>query len=140
MITTINEFKEIPNNYKHTIDNINEFFMSLFQLRQIAHDIHLTNSNYSEHMALGDFYDALLILIDDMFETYQGQFGLIKNYNTGMNYEYANQDVVTVFEAFTKLIKDKYKILFENESHLLNICDEIVALCYKTLYKLKYLK
>ena len=131
MITTINEFKEY--------NSINEFFNILFQFRQIAHDLHLTKSNYAEHMALGEFYEELLTLIDDLFETYQGENGLLSDYKTYMNYD-SDQSIITIFESFTKLIEEKYKILFKDKGHLLNIGDEIVALSYKALYKLKYLK
>jgi len=149
MITSINEWRkineevdEIPVLYG-TDDNKNltniEFFTKLFEFRQIAHDIHLTKSVYSEHMALGEFYDSLLLLIDNLFETYQGQYGLVEDYKTSINYNIEN-DIVETFEIYTKSIQDTYKGLFEQDSHLLNICDEIVALCYKTIYKLKYLK
>lgn len=134
MITTIKDFKinESSDNNK-----INIFFNSLFEFRQIAHNLHLTKSNYTEHIALGDFYEQLILLIDQLIETYQGQFGLLDNFNTNFSMN-NDQSIVTIFESMTLWIKDEGKLVL-NESHLLNILDEIIALSYQTLYKLKYL-
>jgi hypothetical protein len=79
----------------------------------------------------------LILLIDQLIETYQGQFGLLDNFNTNFSMN-NDQSIVTIFESMTLWIKDEGKLVL-NESHLLNILDEIIALSYQTLYKLKYL-
>ena len=136
MITSINEFKINENN--NNINKINIFFNSLFEFRQIAHNLHLTKSNYAEHMALGDFYEKLLLLIDQLIETYQGQFGQLENFTTNMTLDTKEHNIITIFESMTLFIKDEGKLVL-TESHLLNILDEIIALSYQTLYKLKFL-
>lgn len=107
----------------------------MFEARQIAHNLHLKSKSFSEHEALGGFYDGLLNLVDNFIETYQGQYGLISDYNiqtkdVANTLEYM-EDTVKLFAAGRESLKD---------SHLQNIMDEIIALTYKTIYKLKYLK
>jgi len=138
MITTINNFRQINENNNSDISKVATLFNNLFSLRQAAHDIHLTKSIYSEHIALDDFYTGLLDLIDELFETYQGQYGLLSDYTTeivGLD----ESDKIKLLETYTTQIKQTCVSVF-TDSHLLNICDEIFALCYRTLYKLKFLK
>lgn len=107
----------------------------MFEARQIAHNCHLKSKSFSEHKALGAFYEDVLSLADDFIETYQGQNGLMGDL------EIQTQPVSDVLEymedcaKFFSVGRDSLK-----ESHLQNIMDEVIALTYKTIYKLKFLK
>lgn len=107
----------------------------MFEARQVAHNLHLKTKSYAEHKALNDFYDGLLEKIDDFVETYQGQYGIMKDceFQVGVV-----NDAVEYLEDCAKLFavgRDSLK-----DSHLKNVMDEVIALTYKTLYKLKFLK
>jgi hypothetical protein len=134
MITNIKHFKLILEKVEAA--TVEEYFQMLFKLRQIAHDLHLTKAKLAPHLALNDFYNDLLELIDTLFETYQGQYGILKDYKTTI--EYDTEKTIDMLEDYTESIKEIGKKLF-TDSHLLNIIDEITELCYHTLYKLKYL-
>lgn len=137
MITTITQFKKINESIAE-IKTISDFFQQLFTMRQIAHDIHLTKSKYAAHMALDTFYKDILDIIDTLFETYQGQYGLIENYKTVIDYD--SENIIQTLEEYTTLIRTSARELIKSEdTHLINIVDEISALSYQTLYKLKYL-
>jgi len=149
MILTINEYKRINesgndmftfyNGGDYKRRNMPLFFNALFTFRQLAHDLHLTKSNYAEHKALEDFYEELLELTDKLFETYQGQYGILENYQTNIEYD-ANESKVELFTKYITYIKTTSLDLIEkHDSHLLNIVDEIIAVGYRTLYKLKFL-
>ena len=56
---------------------IEEFVSRSFALRDAAHLAHWATRSYSEHVALGEFYDGLLDKVDTIVEAYQGCFGLI---------------------------------------------------------------
>lgn len=56
---------------------IEEFASKVFATRNIAHREHWKTSSYAHHMALGDFYDAMIEGVDAVVEAYQGMFGKI---------------------------------------------------------------
>ena len=125
---TINEFK----SEKITIA---EFASLLFSARKQIHIKHLQTNSYSEHKALNEFYEKILDLTDDFIETYQGQYGIIKTYKIK---DVEATDVVSYLQKFIETTKNYSKSL--EDSHLQNILDEMIALSYKTVYKLKNLK
>ena len=115
--------------------NIPNLVEKMFEVRQITHNLHLKSKSFSEHEALGVFYGGLLDLVDNFIETYQGQYGLINDYNI------QTQDVLSALEY----MEDSVKLFVAGrdalkDSHLQNIMDEIIALTFRTIYKLKFLK
>lgn len=123
-------------DYKNAKD-IKGLIAKLFEARQVSHNAHLQTKSYSQHVALGEFYNSLLSFSDDLIETYQGQYGIVTGYEKMMDIEPVKDievyidDCVKIFSAAKDGLKD---------SHLKNIMEEIIALTYKTLYKLKNLK
>lgn len=121
-----------------------KFFSKLFESREMAHIYHLTVNgemgSHAAHTALGDFYEGILEFIDEMIEVYQGQYGIIEGYETIDTSSTQSKDKIEYFEELANFIKTEKKCIKPEDSHLLNIVDEAVALVYKTLYKLKYNK
>jgi len=107
----------------------------MFEARQVAHNCHLKTKSFAEHEALGKFYEGLLEFVDDFVETYQGQYGLLGDaeFEVGSVASPAEylEDCARLFAVGRDSLKD---------SHLKNIMDEVIALTYKTIYKLKFLK
>lgn len=107
----------------------------MFEARQVAHNLHLKSKNFAEHKALDEFYNGLLERVDEFVETYQGQYGLLGDAEFKVE---GVEDAAQYLEDCAKLFavgRDSLK-----DSHLQNIMDEVVALTYRTLYKLKFLK
>jgi hypothetical protein len=107
----------------------------MFEARHVAHVLHLKSKSYSEHKALGSFYDGLLELLDDFVETYQGQYGLVGDIPLEVD---SFPEAVSYLEDSAKFFavgRDALK-----DPHLQNIMDEVMSLTYKTVYKLKFLK
>ncbi len=121
-----------------------KFFSKLFESREMAHIYHLTvkgeMGSHAAHTALGDYYEGILGFIDEMIEVYQGQYGIIEGYETIDTSETRSKDKIEYFEELVEFVKTEKKCIKPEDSHLLNIVDEAVALIYKTLYKLKYNK
>ena len=88
-----------------------------------VHIFHLQTKSYAEHKALQGYYEGIDNLMDSLIESYQGQFGIIANYQS--------------------LPISKYEGKEQNRedlpSHLQNIVDTIVELITSTLYKIKFL-
>ena len=80
-------------------------------------------------------------LIDALIETYQGQYNIIEDYETIDTKTTISKIKIEYFNELQKFIKEnRYTALSKEDTHLQNIVDEVVALGYRTMYKLKNLK
>jgi hypothetical protein len=110
-------------------------FSQMLSTRDKAHELHLSAKSYSEHKALEKFYEGLLESLDQLIETYQGKYGIVKLETSNLNYS-NSEELIT---EFGKLCQESRSI-FGKDEHLSNILDEITALTFRTLYKIKFLK
>lgn len=122
-----------------------KFFSKLFESREMAHVYHLQvkgdMGSHAAHTALQEFYEGIIGFIDEMIEVYQGQYQIIEGYDIIDTKETNSKDKVQYFTDLTKFIKEnRFTCLSQEDSHLQNIVDEVVAHTYKLLYKLKYNK
>ncbi|HMT02176.1 MAG TPA: DUF5856 family protein [Burkholderiales bacterium] len=116
-----------------------------------THIFHLQIQDLAPHLALGDFYSSLAGLNDSLIEQCQGTHDMIYvNYNlepiinlsdnpklTSANIQTA---IVYLSDLMMFLKENKLNVFSEEDTHLLNLLDEIISLIATTLYKLKYLK
>lgn len=120
-----------------------EFFGKLFQTRDQIHLRHLRPSNpgqlgsYAQHKALNDFYDEILDLTDSLIESYQGKYGLL---NITISNSNSNFEPIDLILDLAKLTDGGSIYKMFKETWIQNQLDEISALCYQTVYKLKNLK
>ncbi len=121
-----------------------KFFSKLFESREMAHIYHLTVNgepgSHAAHKALQEYYEGILEFIDEMIEVYQGQYGIIENYETIDTTGTKTKEKIAYFEELVDFVKTEKKCIKSEDTHLHNTIDEAVALIYKTLYKLKYNK
>ncbi len=121
-----------------------KLFSKLFECREMAHIYHLQvkgdAGSYAAHMALGAFYEGVLDLVDDLIETYQGQYDVVEGYDIIDTKDTRSKDKLEYFMELANSIKSERKCISAEDTHLHNIIDEIVALTYKTIYKLKFNK
>jgi hypothetical protein len=74
--------------------------------------------------------------MDSLIETYQGQYGLVTVEQSSSK----EKEAVAFIERAAQEFADSHDLFDKKDTHLHNIIDEIVALSYKTAYKLKFLK
>jgi DNA-binding ferritin-like protein len=121
-----------------------KFLSKMFESREMAHVYHLQitgEGSYAGHKALDEYYSGILDLIDELVETYQGQYNIIEHYDVINTDGTKTLDKIQYFVELAEFIKSTRKVAFlEEDSHLQNIIDEMVGLIYRTLYKLKNLK
>ena len=119
-------------------------FSKLFESREMAHIYHLQvngeQGSHAAHTALNEYYDGILDLIDTLIETYQGQHGIVDGYETIDTNETRTKEKIAYFEELVEFVKHGRKSISAEDTHLQNIIDEVVALIYRTLYKLKFTK
>lgn len=109
--------------------------MELFHSSTNAHVQHLKTRSYAAHMALGDYYEAVLEKADSLAEAYQGRYGLIDFPTLPFKME---SDPVMMLKGLRRYIDDN-RMAMVQDSELQNILDEVVALIDSTLYKLEFL-
>ena len=115
-----------------------KFIGQLFLSRDVAHSVHLNTRSYAKHKALGKFYDEIIDLADNFAEAYQGKYGLIGAVE--LQQATKTNNVVEFLEDMVQTIMDeRYDVVEKECTTLQNIIDEILALYYSTLYKLKFL-
>ena len=136
---------EMPKTGEVTKSEPAKFVSKIFEARQMAHVYHLQvkgdMGSHAAHVALNEFYDELLELLDELIETYTGQYNIIEDYETIDTSTTKSLDKIEYFIELNEFIKQTRKVAFlEEDTHLQNIIDEIVALTYRLLYKLKYTK
>jgi hypothetical protein len=111
------------------------FTLTLLHSATNAHLMHFKTKSFSQHMALGAYYDEIVDLVDGYVETYQGIYGLIEDYP---NVYHSPKDPVKYFESLQRFVKDARQDL-PSDSQLENLVDGIADLIDSTTYKLKFL-
>ena len=113
---------------------IEKLIEKIFSARDAAHIRHWKTDSFSQHEALGDYYEDVIGTLDKFVEAYQGTFGIIG-------------DVAGEEKSVAKMINDDIIWLNENRSKIAkgipaleNILDELTAIHMKTLYKLENLR
>lgn len=115
-----------------------DFVGTLFLARDVAHSVHLNTRSFAKHMALNEFYDAVVDLADKFAEAYQGRHGMIGPI-TLMSAKKTGNILEFLQDSLADIEKMRYEICDKSDSPLQNIIDEIVGQYLSTLYKLKFL-
>lgn len=116
---------------------IEELVAKVFASRNNTHLAHWRTKSYAEHVALGDFYEDVIEIVDNLVECYQGNFGLIKEV-PDVKQTHNDDPVKILSDDVAWIAKNRNKIA-KNVSSLENIVDELTGLYLKTLYKLENL-
>lgn len=114
-------------------DQVQIFFGKLFHSAAVAHLAHLKTASYAKHKALQGYYEGLPDFLDQLIETYQGEYGIQTIKVPAAEY----QDPVIHLKEVLQIVKNA-NVLFPDSDYL-NILDEIKSLIKQTLYKLQYL-
>ena len=112
------------------------FVSVLFHSGTNAHFMHLQTKSYSEHKALGRYYEAVIDLADRWAEAYQGCYQVIETYPSDFHIA---KVPLTYIEKIKDFVDGIRKVL-PDDSHLMNIIDELCELIDTTIYRLRELK
>ena len=119
---------------------IADFIATLFLARDVAHREHLRTKSYSQHKALGHFYEDIAELADKLTEAYQGRHGIIKEIPILTEKEKYATPLLCIADKLNYIEKNRYKAIEKDDTALQNICDEIVGEFLSLIYKLENLK
>ena len=101
-----------------------------------AHFMHLQSKSYSQHKALGRYYETVVDLADRYAEAFQGAYYVIDTYPADFHIA---KVPLTYIQKIKDFVDGMRKVL-PDDSHLMNIIDELCELIDSTIYKLKVLK
>lgn len=110
---------------------IKELKDKAFALVTRAHNAHLSTGSYAQHVALGEFYEALDSKTDEIVETYQGCFGKLDKPDEGI------ADAIAGMANWIEAHKEE---IAQDNDIVENQLDELGAIFAKAYYKLTNLK
>lgn len=124
--------------------NVSKFLSKLLESREMAQVYHWTvkgdMGSHAAHLALEAYYSSVIEHIDEIVEVYQGQYGLIEGYDQIATDETKSKDKLDYFKEVVEFVKNERACIDAKDTHLHNLVDEVVALLYRTIYKLTYNK
>ena len=112
------------------------FIVVLLNSGTVTHLQHLMTKSFAEHMALGEYYDEIIELVDSFAEAYQGKYGQIEDYPEVSDFNKNPLQYLEMIQEFVQISREH----LPQDSELQNIVDEIADLVNTTVYKLKFLK
>jgi len=107
----------------------------LMGMRDQIHYYHLQTEKYAEHKALNDFYDTILDIADKFIESYQGIFGRASGDVSITLKSYTEDSAVNDIKMFSTNIKTLQSQVTAH-TDLVNLLDELLNACNKTIYLL----
>ena len=120
----------------------------LFLSREQAHRAHFKaqgNGSYAAHIALNDFYDAIIDNADTITEKYQGEFGVLIDIPFLEPSDASQADVYGTILAELKAHKGwidthRYEACPKEKTAIQNLIDESLSTYEEAIYKLTFLK
>lgn len=124
----------MKKNLRNTM--IKKYIENLLESRTVTHLYHLSTSSYAKHIALEEYYTEIVNLIDEIVETYQGKYGIMKlELTTDFKNDINSVEYFEYLAQFVETIRSE----LPQDNFLQHQYDDVETLIYKTLYKLKYI-
>jgi DNA-binding ferritin-like protein len=114
-----------------------EFIISLLHAATNTHILHWQTKSFAEHMALGEFYEAMPDLIDALVEATQGVTGEIIQFPA--DYYPPAEDGLTELLELREFFVENRDVM-PKDREIQNLLDGIGDQIDSTLYKLRFLK
>lgn len=118
---------------------LDQLIQKSFAIRNLAHIEHWRATgpgSEARHEALGDFYDAVVGLVDDVVEAHQAVFGVIDK----PVLKDEGDDIVTYANNMISWIEENRSEIAGNMRFIENLVDAITACVAKLVYKLENLQ
>lgn len=112
------------------------FFHSRTQTHQF-HTLVTGPGSLAIHLALQNYYEQIIPLMDDLIEAYQGKYGII-NYKqvNGNDNDSSKENIIAYFDKLIKFLETERQTEKLKDSWIQNELDNIAKLLYSTKYKL----
>ena len=114
------------------------FVSTLLHSATLTHLMHFKSTSYSEHMALGAYYEEIPDLVDRLVESIQGAYETIIEPYPSM-FGTGDAEPLQYMVSLRNYVRD-YRVDMPQDSEIQNEIDNISNLLNQTVYKLKFLK
>jgi hypothetical protein len=111
----------------------------LLNARNTAHMWHWKTKSFSQHLALGDLYEQLLELTDELFEIYMGLYGTDAHVELSETNGFSEKDPLEFIHQLSTVLKE-FETQIPQDGMLVNKYQELQGLVARTAYKLENLK
>ena len=112
-----------------------EFISVLRNSSPQVHIYHNQTQVYSEHVALGGYYEEILDFVDNLTETYTALYGEVVGYKAVAYKDYVSKDdTIAYFKGLFQYVQANRSVF--TDSFMQNIIDEISQLIAQTIYRL----
>lgn len=118
------------------MENCALFAATMLHSATNTHFFHWSTDSYAKHVALNEYYDEIVDLIDQFVESYMGKYGRITKFPTQYHQP---KDPVNYLKSLQSFVMEARQEL-PQDTELQNIVDEIADLINTTTYKLVNLK
>ena len=117
---------------------IEQLVARVFATRNAAHLLHWRGPSYAQHVALGEFYDAILDKLDEIVECHQGETGepigpVVVLAQPGLD------TLPSYISAEEDWICENRNAISDDEA-VRALIDELANLYQRASYKLRFLK
>lgn len=113
-----------------------ELVMDLLHSATVTHIMHWQTESYAAHIALGEYYDGIVELVDAVVEAYQGKTKIIlRKFPVEME-SYEDMAPLAYLEYISAELTEG-RALFGEDSEIQNLVDGIADLIDSTMYKLR---
>lgn len=116
---------------------IEELISRVFYARNLAHFTHWRTKSYSEHKALGHFYDDVIDAIDNLVEAYQGAFDIVGPIPAPSS---TPSQCIKCLEDDAAWIEENHEAICQGNRAVANLIDGVTDVYLTAIYKLKNLK
>jgi hypothetical protein len=117
-------------------DNVALFAATMLHSATNTHFFHWSTDSYAKHIALAEYYDSVVELVDKYLEAYMGAYTKV---TTFPNVYHQPKEVIAYMQSLQKFIKEARNDLPQDEQ-LCNLLDAIADQIDTTTYKLRFLK
>ena len=116
-----------------------ELVMDLLHSATVTHIMHWQTTSYAAHIALGEYYDQIVDVVDAVVEAYQGKTKIIlANFPVEMD-KCEGMEPLAYLEYLSAELTEN-RALFGTDSEIQNLVDGIADLIDSTMYKLRRFK
>lgn len=107
-----------------------------FLAREVAHRDHLSAPTISIHLALGEFYEAIVEAADEIAESYQGRNKKVITDIPILSMKLDGDSAEKLRKIMESIEKIRYDAIDKEDSVLQNLVDDALKVFLKTLNKL----
>jgi DNA-binding ferritin-like protein len=118
------------------MDSMGTFILTLLHAATNTHILHWQTKSFAQHMALGEFYEALPDLIDALVEATQGVTGEIIQFPA--DYYPPAENGLTELKELREYFVENRDVM-PPDSEIQNLLDNIGDQIDSSLYKLRFL-